>query len=384
MATFTGGKVYEKLGVSPVINAIGHTTVLGGSTPSTAVIEAMEEAGLDFVVMRELLDKAGEFIAELLGTEAAYPTSGCAAALSLSAAVCMTGGDLARASRLPNTTGMKNEFLIQKPQRYSADPCYRFPGGHVVEAGDAAGCTAGQLHDAVGPHTAAIAYYLQPDWGSSVVSLEDAAAIGKRNGVPVIVDAAYQVYPLDYFRRSAQSADLVCFSAKYYGGPNSAGFVTGRKDLVEAIAAMGFTEAISYTDIPSGPAYAWGRGMKLDRQEVVALLAALDGWLSTDHEDRLGQAQHKMSVIQRRLEGIPHVEAKTVPQESYLGAVLHVVLAAGAGKTAQQVADELDAGDPRIRVLVNSEDTLEIVPHPLKEGQESVVAERLANVLTTG
>ena len=195
MATFTGGKVYEKLGVSPVINAIGHTTVLGGSTPSTAVIEAMEEAGLDFVVMRELLDKAGEFIAELLGTEAAYPTSGCAAALSLSAAVCMTGGDLARASRLPNTTAMKNEFLIQKPQRYSADPCYRFPGGHVVEAGDSAGCTAEQLHDAVGPHTAAIAYYLQPDWGSSVVSLEDAAAIGKRNGVPVIVDAAYQVYP---------------------------------------------------------------------------------------------------------------------------------------------------------------------------------------------
>ena len=124
--------------------------------------------------------------------------------------------------------------------------------------------------------------------------------------------------------------------------------------------------------------------MKLDRQEVVALVAALDGWFSTDHEDRLGQAQHKMSVIQRRLDGIPHVEAKTVPQESYLGAVLHVVLAAGAGKTAQQVANELDAGDPRIKVRVNSEDTLEIVPHPLKEGQESVVAERLANVLTTG
>ena len=110
MTMFGDGDILEELGVRPVINAAGNGTILGGSTPSPAVREAMERANLHFVEMRELLEKSGEYIAGVLGTEAAYVTSGCAAALTLSTAACMAGTDPEKIGRLLDTTGMKNEI----------------------------------------------------------------------------------------------------------------------------------------------------------------------------------------------------------------------------------------------------------------------------------
>ena len=118
MVMFGGSKIYEKLGVRPVINAQGNGTVLGGSRPPQVVLDAMDEANLDFVEMRELLEKSGEYIAGVLGAESAFVTSGGAAALTLSTAACMAGTDPEKIGRLPDTTGIKNQILIQKKQRY--------------------------------------------------------------------------------------------------------------------------------------------------------------------------------------------------------------------------------------------------------------------------
>ena len=128
--------VYRRLGVRPVINAQGNRTVLGGSTPGPEVKAAMDQADGSYVKMQDLLDRTGEFIADLLDVEAAYVTSGCATALALSAAACMTGDDPCKISQLPDTTGLKSEILIQKAHRYSYDRSFTVPGAKLVEGRD--------------------------------------------------------------------------------------------------------------------------------------------------------------------------------------------------------------------------------------------------------
>jgi len=375
MTLFKGGRVYEKLGVRHVINANGNQTVLGGSTPPPQVQEAMDEASLHWVEMKELLEKTGEYISGVLGTEAAIVTSGCAAALTLSTAACIAGNDPDNIGRLPDTTGMKNEVLIQKKQRYRFDRCFTLAGGRLVEVGDESGCSSEQLAEAIGPKTAAIAYFLQPGSDSSVVSLEETVKVAHSLDVPVIADAASQIYPLEYFRNSAQGADLVCFGAKYFGAPHSSGIVCGKKDLVDAVVAQGF---IAYQNEGRR---AWGRPMKLDRQEIVGVAVALDLWFSMNHEDRILDYHRRMSDIQRGLAGVPNVSTKVVQNQRFYESSLLVVIDPKAGKTAQQVADELDAGSPRVWVGVQGDDTIIINAHVFNEGDQRIIAERLRDAL---
>ena len=374
MTLFRGGRVYEKLGVRHVINANGNQTVLGGSTPPPQVQEAMDEASLHWVEMEELLEKTGEYISGVLGTEAAIVTSGCAAALTLSTAACIAGNDPDNIGRLPDTTGMKNEVLIQKKQRYGFDRCFTLAGGRLVEVGDESGCSPEQLAEAIGPKTAAIAYFLQPGSDSSVVSLEETVKAHTLD-VPVIADAASQIYPLEYFRNSAQGADLVCFGAKYFGAPHSSGIVCGKKDLVDAVVAQGF---IAYQNEGRR---AWGRPMKLDRQEIVGVAVALDLWFSMNHEDRILDYHRRMSDIQRGLAGIPNISTNVVQNQRFYESSLLVVIDPKAGKTAQQVAQELDAGNPRVWVGVQGDDTIIINAHVLNEGDQHIIAERLRDAL---
>ena len=375
MTLFKGGRVYEKLGVRPVINAIMNSTTLGGSTPPPQVQEAMDEANLHWVEMEELLEKTGEYIAGLLGTEAAIVTSGCYAALTLSTAACMAGNDPDNIGRLPDTTGMKNEVLIQKKQRYTYDRCFTVAGGKLVEVGDENGCSPEQLAEAIGPKTAAIAYLLKPGSDRSGLTLEETVKVAHSLDVPVIADAAAQIYPLEYFRSSAQGADLVCFGAKYIGAPQSSGFVCGKKDLVDAVVAQGF---IAYQNEGRR---AWGRPMKLDRQEIVGVAVALDLWFSMNHEDRILDYHRRMSDIQRGLAGIPNISTNVVQNQRFYESSLLVVIDPKAGKTAQQVAQELDAGNPRVWVGVQGDDTIIINAHVLNEGDQHIIAERLRDAL---
>jgi L-seryl-tRNA(Ser) seleniumtransferase len=357
---------------------MGNQTILGGSTSPAPVREAMDEADLHFVEMRELLEKSGDFIADVLGTESAYVTSGCAAAITLSVAGCMAGTDPDKIGRLPDTTGMKNEVIIQKRQRYSFDRCFTLSGGKLVVVGDEDGCSADQLESAIGPNTAAVAYIInaaEPD--DSVVTIEDAMKIAHDKGVPVIADAASQIYPLDFFRESAQIPDLACFGAKYFGAPHSTGIVAGKKDMVDAVAAQGFI-AYHYDGYN-----AFGRAMKLDRQEIVGVVSALDAWFSMNHEDRLLEYDRRMSTIQEGLQGLESVQPRVVDNRRFWATTLHVDFdPAKVGKNAQQVADELDAGNPRIWVGVQGEGTLTMNVHTLNEDEEATIADRLRELLS--
>ena len=366
------GNVYTRLGARPVINAGGNTTVWGGSTPSPVVMQAMLDASLSFVAMEELLETSGARIADLLGVEDAYVTAGCYAALVLSTAACITGNDPEKAGQLPDTTGMKSEVVLQQKQRYGYDRAYTIPGSKLVLVGDEEGSTSEQLEKAIGPDTAAVAFLIRADEDDSVVSLEDTVDIAHARGVPVIADGAAQIYPLDYFRRNAQSADLVCFGGKYMGAPQSTGFVCGSKDMIEAVTAHGFIGARPL-----------GRGMKVDRQEIIGLVTAVEAWIDTDHEARLVGYGVRFSAIERAMEGVSGVkETKVVPTTSFYGLLLNVVLDTGMlGKTADVVMDELLDGTPRIRVAAEGDDTLTVNVHTLNEGEEQVIADRLREIL---
>ena len=355
-----------------MINAQGNRTVLGGSATVPEVTEAMAAVNDTYIEMAELLARSGEYIADLLGVEAAYVTSGCSAALAFSAAACMTGRDLDKIGRIPDTTGMKSEIVIQKAQRYSYDRSFTVPGATLVEAGDEDGCSREQLEATIGDNTAAVAYLVRPGDPESVLTLEQAVEIAHDAGVPVIADAAAQIYPLDYFRRNAQAADIACFGAKYMGAPQSSGFLCGKKELVDAASDQGF---IAFQE---NGGRSFGRPMKLDKQEVVGVVTAVERWLTINHEDRLLVYEERLESVRQELGTTPGVETGIEKVPQYYGSHLSVSVDPDVvGKTAQDIADELDSGSPRVWVSVVDERTLTVTSHALNEGEELIVAERI-------
>ena len=370
-----GLRVYQDLGVKPVINAMGFMTVLGGSRPSPGVQAAMVHASRYFAGMEELQKKTGDIIAEILDGEAALVTPGCAAALALSSAACMAGSDPEKIQRLPDTTGMKNEIIIQKSQRYHYDRCITIFGAKMIEAGDAH-TTAEQLEAAITDKTAAI-HYVAPGGGANEVPLEEALSIAHAHDVPVIVDAASQVYPLDLMRRYPQSgADLIGYGAKYFGACNSTGVLCGRKELVDAAFLNSF---IGYE---AHLTRCVGRPLKLDRQEIVAVVAALREWFGMDHEARIAEHRQKAQAIQDALDGVPHIACEPVSDERTLGNGLQITLDEGAlGKTAEQISEALLDGDPSI-CLHGGGGSLHIAVSNLIDDDMQVVADRLRELLT--
>ena len=201
-------ELYAELGAVPVINARGNLTMLGGSSPSPAVAAAMELSSRYYVDMDQLLAGSGVVVSGLLGCEAALVTPGCAAALVLGTAACITGDDPERMARLPDTTGLKDGVIIQGPQRYKYDRVVRMTGARLVESGTAESSTRADFQAALGGDTAAVLYpcVAEPE---GFLSLEEVLEIAGEAGVPVIADAAWRVQPLSDFRRFAAHIDIV-------------------------------------------------------------------------------------------------------------------------------------------------------------------------------
>jgi L-seryl-tRNA(Ser) seleniumtransferase len=375
----TDTDVYKKLGVRPVINAWGVATELGGWTPTPSVQAAMNAANSTQVEMTELLSKSGDFIADRLGVEAAYVTSGAAAAQALSVAACMAGHDPDRILQLPDTTGLRNEVLIQKRNRYMFDRCFTLTGAKLVEVGDDDGTDEAELEAAIGPRTAAVAFWIQPPLDDAIVPLARTVEIARANGVPAIADACSQIYPLDYMRENAQSADLVVFGAKYMGAPHSSGFVCGNRELIDAVAAQSFV-AFHYDG-----SRAVGRAMKVDRQEIVGVATAVDDWFTMNHEDRILSYEHKFDTIVEGVARVPGVKTERVEIPHYVPYILHVIIDPTIiGKSSEDVRAAMDSGSPRIWVGTKGDDTITIVVNTMNEGDDAVLAERLADVLTAG
>ncbi len=226
--------VYQELGVTPVINAAATLTRLGGSRMAPDVLAAMNEAAASFVQIDELQARAGDVIAGITGAEAGYVTTGAAAALTLGTAACLAGMDVSKMDRLPDTTGMKNEVVVQKGHRNAYDHAVRAAGITFVEVGTlgypgAGGTFAWQIEEAITDKTAAVFCPILDTPGT--LSLKEVAEIAHAKGVPVIVDAAAELPPRSNLQKFiADGADLVAFSGgKAIGGPQSSGVLAGRR-----------------------------------------------------------------------------------------------------------------------------------------------------------
>ena len=377
MATTDWGSIYKEVGATPVINATGSVTMLGGSTPAPEVKEAMERAEGAYIPLMELEEKAGAAIANMVNVPAAYITSGAGSALTLATAACMAGDDDAKIQQLPDTTGMKNEVLIQERQRYWYDRCLELAGAKLVMFGNAEGTTRKDLEDAIGPNTAAVHYYAvaqEPD--RQALSLEDTIEIAHDKGVPVLVDAAGQIYPLDLFGSYVRmGADFQCTAAKYMSSPQSTGLAFGSEDMIRKLALQSF---VSYE---GRRIRGVGRPQKVDRQEMVGAVAAVRRWMTMNHEERLAETETKCRNMLDPLQGIPGVTVELldniIGHQPY-GVTLEVDSSV-TGISAHDVVDLLKAGDPPIWTRVREGDT-GIVLHAfgLNEGEDKIVGQRIA------
>ena len=371
------GSIYKELGAKPVINATGSVTMLGGSTPAPEVKEAMERAEEAYIPLMELEEKAGAAIAKMVNVPAAYITSGAGSALTLATAACMAGDDDTKIQQLPDTTGMKNEILIQERHRYWYDRCLELAGAKLVTFGNAEGTTREDLEKAIGPNTAAVHYYAvaqEPDPKS--LSLEDTIEIAHDKGVPVLVDAAGQIYPLDLFGSYVRmGADFQCTAAKYMSSPQSTGLAFGSEDMIRKLALQSF---VSYE---GRRIRGVGRPQKVDRQEMVGVVAAVQRWMTMNHEERLADTETKCRNMLNPLLNIPGVTVELINNiigHQPYGVTLEVDSDV-TGITAHNVVDLLKAGDPPIWTRVREGDT-GIVLHAfgLNEGEDKIVGERIA------
>jgi D-glucosaminate-6-phosphate ammonia-lyase len=377
-----GTPLLRRIGVKPVINACGIYTDLGGSRLSPGVWAAMEEANRSFLRLTDLLEISGRHIAQLLGAEAARVTPGAAAAIMLGTAACMAGTDGAKSEQLPDTKGMKSEVLIQAGHRYKYDRQVGLAGAKLIEVGSANGTRADQFEQALGERTAMVIHPAHLDGKPGTIGLEQVAALAHKHGVPVFVDAAYMNYPTDlmagYLKRGG---DLVAISAKYFGGPNAGGFILGRKDLIPAVANVHFTR------YESGKYLKFGRPLKMDRQTIVAVVAALEEWLAADHTARFANYVRQVDMLKAKLAGIPGLDLAPLCFTMDERLVRDPVncLAIGfdksvAGMSASEAADGLAAGDPSILAVVEG-DRLAVVMDVLEDFEVLQIADRLRAML---
>lgn len=377
----TWGEIYREIGGKPIINAMGAVTLLGGSSPGEKVREAMERANESYIPMEELEEKAGALISRMLGVEAAYVTSGAASAIVLSAAACMAGDDDDRIQQLPDTTGMPGEFLMQKRQRYWYDRCLQIAGGKIVDVGTEQGTTEAQMRAAIGPKTAAIHYVAnESERDPSVLSFEQVLDIAKSKEIPMTVDAAGQVYPVENMSKYARAgADLVAYGAKYIGAPHSTGIIVGSKQAVRKAALQSF---VSYE---ARQVRSIGRPHKVDRQEIVGVVAAVRQWVTMDHEARLQVMGTRSNNIAKHLRGVRGVKAtvmsNTIGPDAF--GVRVDVDPSTAGKTAREVVAQLKLGDPPIWTWPGRENDIYISAYGLHDGEDEIVGRRLAAILKT-
>ena len=381
MTTNDWGSIYKEMGAKPVINATGSVTLLGGSTPVPEVKAAMDAADSAFIPLMELEQVAGDRIAEMLDVPAAYITSGAGSALTLATAAFMAGTDDAKIEQLPDTTGMPNEILIQKRQRYWYDRCLELAGAKLIEFGDENGTTEEDLKNAINERTAAVHYvvYEQKPTDPNVLTLEQVLEITHAAGKPVSVDAAGQIYPLENFGKYVRmGADFQCIAAKYMGAPHSTGFALGTKEVIDAIGRH------SFVGYEGRRVRGIGRPQKIDRQEIMGVVAAVDRWLTINHEDRLAYAESQSQAILKPLQGIPGVKAElntNIMGHQPFGAIVSIDPAI-IGFTIDDLVQKLQDGDPSIWTRVSLEaPQIEIHVFGMSEGQPELVGNAIADAV---
>lgn len=364
-----GSRLYESIGVKPLINARGTFTIITGSQTLEEVKKAMDEGSRHFVQMDELMDAVGARLAEISGAEWGIITNGCCAAIAHCTAAAIAGSNPERMQQLPDLTGLKNEVIIPSYSRNVYDHAVRMVGVKIVEVSDPS-----QLEAAFNERTAMV-YILGCLQDDGPLGTRVIAPIAKRHGVPVLVDAAAEVLTLKPNVHLARGATAVAYSGgKCIRGPQSAGLLLGEKEWLQTAWAN------------SAPHHAFGRSMKVGKEEIMGMLAAVEMWTRRDHAAEWKEWEARLAHIASQAEKVSGVSAKvTQPSPDLSNRSPRLTLswdAAKLGITGPEIAKALLDGEPRIVVAGSTPGSVSFIPYQMMPGDEKPVAARVAALLS--
>lgn len=370
-----GRDYFKELNVRPFINAAGTFTTLTASLMWPEVVEAMNYASTTFAPLNDLHDAVGERVAELIGCEAAMITSGAASALTLGAAACVAGKNPDWIKRIPDLagTGMKSEVIIQKSHRFDFDHAVRNCGVKMVEVE-----TADELERAVNEKTAMMFFFNDAD-PRGKIKIEEFVALGKKHNIPTFNDAAADVPPTENLSKYTKMGfDLVTFSGgKGMRGPQSAGLLLGRKDLIEAARLNCSPNSDSI-----------GRGMKVNKEEMLGMMVAVEMYLKRDAEAEWREWERRAELIADRLAKVAAVKAEIhVPPIANHVPTVRLTWEKGAlPLTADDARKQLREGHPSIEIApdaspANAEkQEIGVGVWQMQPGEAEIVARRLRDV----
>lgn len=360
--------LFKELGIRTFINAAGTYTSMTGSLMTEEVTNTIAAGAMDFVNLDELQDKVGERIAEMLQCEYATVTSGAFSAMSIGLAGVISGKDEAKVKQLPDLTGLKNEVIIQKSHNIVYTHSLVNVGVKLVEIE-----TAKELEKAINKNTAML-WFLNANTDQGKIKWEEWVAIGKKHGIPTFIDCAADVPPVEnLWKFTKMGFDLVCFSGgKGIRGPQSAGLLLGKREYIEA--------ARMHTP-PRG--HTIGRGMKVNKEEVLGMLMALEMYLNKDHKAEWKMWEEQIEQIRAAAASVNGVTAEVyVPAHANVVPSLRVSWdESKLGITPDQVKEQLRNGHPSIETAGGGK-SIGITTWMLKPGQEWIVAKRLKEELS--
>jgi len=369
--------IYQEMGVKELINCMGPVSKIGGSLMPQEVIVAMQEAAKSFISMDELLGESGKKIAKLVGAPAAFITSGAAAGLAVSVAACMAGNDPIKAKQLPDTYGMKDEVIIHHCHRIHYDQAVRLTGSFFVEIGFSDWSDAEDLEGYISEETAAILYVAKFERCKGSISLKEVIKVAKEAHIPVIVDAADEVPPLDNLNKfTDMGANLVVYSGgKGIRGPQGSGLILGDKDLIKACSVNG------------SPNYGIGRPMKVDKEEIVGLTKAIELFVKKDFDLEMKNWEKQRSYIIDKIGNIPNINCiidkplpPGTPGSFFLPSLFIDFDEEKLLMSKDEILEKLWNGNPRIAVD-KSLDGIVIRMMMIQNGQEKIIAEKLLDIL---
>lgn len=372
------GDVSQILGgrVKRVINAESRRSDLGGSVMADEVIDAMTNASRVHVDMYSMLNAASEQLKELTGNEDAHVVPGAAAGLSLATLATMVRGEPADGWRLVHDRShdLPDEVVIQASQLSPYTSASQLVGAQLRVIGNRDETTKEEFSSVLGPRTAAVLVVPSRELPYETLSLEEVGELAAPLNIPVIVDAAAQLPPVENLRRFVErGADLVVFSGgKDLEGPASSGLIVGTHRLIECCRSFMY------------PHHHLGRSFKVGKEEVAGLVAAVRRYVQLDHDARLAGFEDTCQFWIGRLGDLPGVTAsRQFPNEAGQ-AIPRVGLQLDGdvlADTALQVRDRLRALDPAIAVSANSANMLFLTPEALGQGEAELVSDAVAETL---
>ena len=369
-----GETIYQSIGVRPLINARGTFTIISGSRMLPEVRAAIDAAAQHHVHLDELMAAIGARLAELTKAEWGMVSSGCAAALTHATAACVAGGNPDLHVRMPNLTGFpKDEVIIPKHSRNVYDAAVRAVGVHVVEVG-----TGEELEAAFGPRTAMVYILAGPEADKGPLSTRAVAQLANQKHVPVLVDAAAEILTVPNVHLE-NGATLVAYSGgKCLRGPQSAGLLLGRKDLVRAAW------------VHSAPHHGFARSMKVGKEEAIGMLMAVEMWVKRDHKAEWSRWLAWLNSIAAhvsRIDGVTTSISETTELSNRTPSLTIRWDRRRLGISGADLARHLLDTEPRIATPGGrdrgDEASISITPYMMSNGEEKIVAEKVYAALST-